>query len=465
MRTLTTTTALLLCALPLSAQTSTSADEQQQDIAPEVPVALSLQDATSGFDGAFSLEDMRHFITDGAKVNETDSNGDTPLLYLCRAIEMDYRYNNDPHFAQALDEAIILMLRSGADIMHENKSGCNALFYLHSKPELMAKLKEAGLLPKPLSVRIPHDARPFLRYIKQRTSQAELTRHDASREYLISQYCAPAYDRAQERVTHMLSAAGARHRSYEDLCALLAFMRLADEEKAQQYILSFNYWEHGEHFLEEVPALMLKALAELEWDVAPQALRTALAKLDSMLPGSPDEMIDCDAAQPMGILLTMLMRTEGDRAEPLIRKYADCNEANLAYTAHRIMLQRQSLPAPEKDVFRQLYGNDPETMQLIHRRLYECALVDEALRNNDLRGLTSGVVERVIAAFRDMGLIKYADIVATLLKDGSLTDDRYPIQAAHHSYIEQPPPSPRIIMARYILAHPDEFPTSATEQP
>ncbi len=465
MRTLTTTTALLLCALPLSAQMSSSADEQQQDIAPEVPVARSLQDATSGFDGAFSLEDIRRYITDGARVNEADSNGDTPLLYLCRAIEMDYRYNNDPHFAKALDEAIILLLRSGADIMHENKSGCNALFYLHSKPALMEKLREAGLLPRPLSVRIPRNTRSFLRYIKLRTAQAELTRHEASREYLISQYCAPAYDRAQERVTHMLSAAGARQRSYEDFCALLAFMRLADKEKAQQYILSFNYWEHGEHFLEEVPALMLRALAELEWDVSPQALRTALEKLDSMLPGSPDEMIDCDAAQPMSILLTMLVRSEGDRAEPLIQKYADCNEANLAYTAHRIMLQRQSLPAPEKDVFRQLYGNNPETMQPIHRRLYECALVDEALRNNDIRELSSGVVERVIAAFRDMGLNKYADIVATLLRNGSLTDDRYSIQAAHHSYIEQPPPSPRIIMARYILAHPDQFPTSATEQP
>ena len=196
-----------------------------------------------------------------------------------------------------------------------------------------------------------------------------------------------------------------------------------------------------------------------------EALRTALAKLDSMLPGSPDEMIDCDAAQPMGILLTMLMRTEGDRAEPLIRKYAECNEANLAYTAHRIMLQRLSLPVPEKDVFHRLYGNNPETMQPIHRRLYECALVDEALRNNDISALSSGVVERVIAAFRDMGLSKYADIVATLLKNGSLTDDRYSIQAAHHSYIEQPPPSPRIIMARYILAHPEQFPTSSTEQP
>ena len=119
MRTLTTTTALLLCALPLSAQMSSSADEQPQDIAPEVPVARSLQDATSGFDGAFSLEDIRRYITDGARVNETDSNGDTPLLYLCRAIEMDYRYNNDPNFAKALDEAIILLLRSGADIMHE----------------------------------------------------------------------------------------------------------------------------------------------------------------------------------------------------------------------------------------------------------------------------------------------------------------------------------------------------------
>ena len=400
-------------------------------------------------------------LLDALYLPEEDTQGDTLLIATARAA-----YNMPSAARVQLMEPLLLnMLKLDCDPLHENNAGCNAVFYLAGMPEFYQRLCAENLLPRELALRIPHDEGALLRYMRLRNNQALLSKSAGSHLYLTRRYCTHALERAQRLVQNYLGATSVSRIPAGALSDCLTFMHLASPQAAEGFINSLTLWEHGEHFLEEVPALMLKALAELEWDVAPQALRTALAKLDSMLPGSPDEMIDYDAAQPMGILLTMLMRTEGDLAEPLIRKYAECNEANLAYTAHRIMLQRLSLPVPEKDVFHRLYGNNPETMQPIHRRLYECALVDEALRNNDISALSSGVVERVIAAFRDMGLSKYADIVATLLKNGSLTDDRYSIQAAHHSYIEQPPPSPRIIMARYILAHPEQFPTSSTEQP
>jgi hypothetical protein len=62
-----------------------------------------------------------------------------------------------------------------------------------------------------------------------------------------------------------------------------------------------------------------------------------------------------------------------------------------------------------------------------------------------------------------MELKRHAEIVATLMQDGALTNDPYTIQSAHHKYTEQPPPSPRILMARYILDNPALFAVRRTE--
>lgn len=456
-------TALLLSTASLCAQ-DTAAAPQQTESAPQPDSLLS---KAAEFNGNSTLHDMQQLISSGANVQERDSEGNTPLLYLCRPLEMDYRYTTDPHFAQALDTAIELMLKHGASLIMENDKGCNAAFYLQSKPELIDKLKKQGLIGKELAVKIPHDSISFYRYIRKRTEQARLTKHNACRLYLIRKYCAPAYERAEKRLSEMISIDSTRSFSYSDVCDLLAFMRLADEEKARHFVQNLHYWSHGEHLLEERPAQVLEALNLLHWDVEPTYLKQALEKLDTMLPTSPDEMIDCFAAAPMGILLEMLERREGDNILPLIHKYANGHEAELAYRAYKLLLKREGLPTPTPQELMERYtangATTPESLTPEQRHIYECAMTDAALNSGNISNLTTDTAQRAIQAFNDMQLKQHADIVATLIVDGELTTDPYLIQAAYHKYIEQPPPSPRIVMARYILANPAIFAARNTE--
>ncbi len=449
-----------LCAQDSATNTTTPiSDTQQQE-----PTLLAV---TAGFNGSNELQTMHQLIDQGADVNATDSEGNTPLLHLCTPLEMDYRYTTDPHFAKAVDAAVVLLLQNGASMLKENQKGCNAAFYLQSKPKLMEKLRSDGLLSKELAVRVPYDSFSFYRYIRKRTEQARLTKHEACRRYLIRKYCAPAYDQAEQRLADMLALGSQRRFSFSDVCDLLAFMRLADEQKAHKFVHELHYWEHGEHLLEEKPAQVLEVLNLLHWDVEPKELRKALRKLDSMLPTSPDEMIDCFAAAPMGILLEMLERREGDQALPLIRKYTKGNEPELAYRAYTLLLKRQGLPTPTPESLSARFSENGTTsvekMSPEQRRIYECAVTDAAMSSGDTSALTAELVSRTIRTLNDMELKRHAEIVATLMQDGALTNDPYTIQSAHHKYTEQPPPSPRILMARYILDNPALFAVRRTE--
>ena len=460
-------TALTLCALNLSAQDSATLPPEPTQT--EEQSAYNLLNVAAGFSGAESLEQLRTFLQEGADVNMQDSEGNTPLLHLCAPIEMDYRYTTDPHFAKAVDDAIVLLLQNKANILLENQKGCNAAFYLQSKPELLKRLEEEKLLPKELAVRIPYESMAFYSYIRKRTEQATLTSHEPCREYLIRKYCAPAYERAEKRLTDMISTESTRRFSYSAVCDLLAIMRLPDRERAALFVNELNYWKHGEHFLEEKPSQVLDALNLLEWDVNPDAIRQALDKLDTMLPTSPDEMIDCFAAQPMGILLEMLERRQGDDTLPLIQKYATGNEAELAYRAYKLLLRRQNLPLPTPEALEKAFGTQvaqgSATMSPEQSKIYECAVVDAALSSGDISKLSIDIVRRVVASFNSMKLKKHAAIVSELITtDGALTTDPYTVQAAHHRYIVQPPPSPRMMMSRYILEHPAQFATPPAKE-
>ncbi|MDO5470584.1 MAG: hypothetical protein Q4F38_04710 [Akkermansia sp.] len=451
--------ALIIGTLCASAQQSSTAPPPPAE-ATAPRTATSLLDVTLGFNGAESLAELNRLLGEGAKVDEQDTAKNTPLLQLSTALEHDYRYTTDPHYAAAVDEAITLLLKNGANVLHENEAGCNAAFFLQSKPRLLQQLTDAGLLPKKLAVRIPHQYAAFGRYMRKRVAQAGLTRHEASRQYLISTYCAPAYEQAEAQLHAIIANEDTRKQTAE-ISELLAFMRLADEKKANNYVHALRYWEHGEHLLEEVPSRVLQALNELEWKVNSKSLRKALRKLDSMLPGSPDEMIDCFAAQPMGILLAMLARNEGEKALPTIRKYCNCDEADLASTAYGLLLNSNGLPAPTPEALMERFAamgiKSPEELTPEQRRIYECAVVDAALRSGDISAVTAEMAQHARKAFADMKLPRHAEIVGRLLQGNALTTDSYTIQATHHSYIEQPPPAPRMYMARYILEHPALF--------
>lgn len=457
-------TVLFLGALAAGAQEAVVAPSAETTQSP-APHA-SLLDVTLGFNGQDSLETLRRLLEAGAAVDEPDPAGDTPLLHLCAPLEMDYRYTTDPHFARAVDAAILLLVQRGANVLLENAKGCCAAFYLQSKPELLKQLTDAGLMPKELAVRIPYETAAFSRYMRKRIEQAKLTTHEPCRQYLIRLYCAPAYERAEQRLNDIIAQEDTRKKA-SDIAELLDFMRLADTEKAHAYVHNLHYWKHSEHLLEEVPSRVLDALNSIDWELSSEDIRMALKKLDTLLPSSPDEMIDCFAAQPMGILLEMLEQREGELALPLIQQYSKCNEANLASTAYALLLKRQGLPAPTPEaLLKRFTANGLTSLDALsaeQRLIYECAVVDTALRSGNISPLTADMVKRVAKAFTDMKLKRYPAIVSQLVQSGKLVTDPYAIQEAHHSYIEQPPPAPRMAMARYILDHPSFFTATNTE--
>lgn len=455
----------LICTAPLlcgsggglvAAPSAQAAGQEQQ-----------LLDLAANFNGSESLERMLAALQRGNAPNTQDTAGNTPLLYLCEALEMDYRYRTEPHYAQAIDGAIAALLRRGADALHENKQGCNALFYMQSKPALLARLKEEKLLPKDLAVRIPYEPAALGRYMRLRVEQAECTTHSECKQYLARRYCMPAYDRAFSLLQQYLKAETGKKIPPNALEDTLAFLRLADVARAESYIDSLPLWEHGEHFLEEVPGMLLSALNQTHWRVKPGQLRCALKKLGSMLPRSAEEMIDCHAALPMSRILEMLYRQEGEKALPDIRRHISSRDADLAYSALRLLLQREGLPLPEPEGFARCFGcaegAGTEGMTALQRRLYECVLADTAMRLNDFANVDANMLRRAKEAWTDMGLASQAKLLDAILTDEGITADAFALAAASNAYNELPAPSLRTVLARYILDCPETFAPQPTK--
>lgn len=409
---------------------------------------------------------MKALLARGVDPNVKDMDGNTPLLLLCKALEMDYRYRNNPHYAQAVDKAVTLLLRNKANAMHENRYGCNAVFFLQSKPDLKSRLTAQKLIPKELAVRIPYEPRALRRYMQLRVEQAKHTTHQECLNYLSRRYCAPAYARVKEKLDAYLAQESGRNIPKGAIADCLAFMRLANEKEARAYVNDLVYWEHGEHFIEEIPAQLLSALIEIQWPVRSDKLRAAIKQLHYLLPKEGEEMISCSAARPMGELLELLLRVEGDNALWLIREYSANRDPELAYLAHRILLQRKGLPSPEPQELQSRLGFadgvPPSGVTEQQLQLYTGAKVHHAMRSGNIDGVSEAEFRSAQEYYRSLGLDKHAAAIDMLFAEGALSQDPYTIQAAHHRYQELLSPAPGAVMARYILEHPEILKSPST---
>lgn len=423
-----------------------------------------LLSAAENFDGTDSLAKIATLIDKGVNINTEDSTGNTPLLLLCHALELDYRYRSDAHFAHAVDQAFILLLRNGANAMHENKQGCNAVFFLQSKPELKQALCDQKLLSKELAVRIPYEPRALGAYIKLRVNQTHCTTHAENIAYLSRIYCAPAYDRVMDRMQRYIDAESAAGIPNGALADCLAFLRLANPAAASDYVDKLIYWQHSEHFIEEIPAEILIALHQTKWQVNPQMLQKALVRLESLLPNEGEDMISCNSARPMGLILEMLEQQSREMATPLVARYCNARDPELAYYAYRILLQRQELPCPvpsELEAKWQIHANNPPKLSAEQRKVYESARVDEAMRKGTAHQLSPEELKRAEEYFRNMNLARHAEAVAMLFEADNVSEDAFTLQKAYHRYAELVSPAPRASLARYILEHPEHFSPNA----
>ncbi len=423
-------------------------------VAPALASESELVDACAHFRGEESLSLIRRALDRGADVNHPSGGGDTPLLLLCHALELDYRYRNEPAYRAALTEALELMLRKGADALHENELGCNAIFFIEGQPELAKLLRERKLLPRELSLRLPSGGAALTRYIRKRAAQASCTTHEGSLRYLTRRYCAPIYDRVFARLQRYMRAESAAQIPPESLRDCLAFLRVADREKISEWVNEHPYWEHSEHFLEEVPERFLSELCELNWEVKPARLRLALKKLDSMLPQGEHDMIDCFAGQPMAQLLRMLDHVEGEKAAALIRKYADSRDSALAGEALCLQLERKGLPRPQVA---------PLLVRLINtqsgesKHLLEVARVDAAARSGNWEAIDADLVLRVQEQLRARNLVHHADLLTLLLEGNAITTDADALAEVRAAWTDPAHRSPQMAMAQFIMSHPKLF--------
>ncbi len=423
-------------------------------VSPATAAEDGLAEACAHFRGEESLATIRQALDKGADVNHPSGGGDTPLLLLCHALELDYRYRHEPVYRAALTEALELLLRRGADALHENELGCNAIFFIEGQPELSKLLRERKLLPRELSLRLPSGGAALTRYIRLRAAQAACTTHEGSLNYLTRRYCAPIYDRVFARLQRYMRAESATQIPPESLRDCLAFLRVADRGKISEWVDEHPYWEHSEHFLEEVPERFLAELCELDWEVKPARLRQALKKLDSMLPQDENDMIDCFAGQPMAQLLRMLDHVEGEKAAPLVRKYAASRDSALAGEALCLQLERKGLPRPQVAAL-QVCLTNPQGGE--SKRLLDMARVDAAARSGNWADMDAATVLRVQEDLRKRELGYHADLLSLIHEGEGITADADALAELRAAWSDPAHPSPQMAMARFIMGHPKLF--------
>lgn len=370
-----------------------------------------------------------------------EATGDTQLLWLCGLVA------NNPGALPTLRPMIEEQLRHGADASLENAEGCNALFYLHSQPELLQQLRERKLLRETESaLAIPSTEGELAAYIRKRVHQATLAPTPGSRHYLINRYCKPAARPARALFRRYMRAESLRRLPTGGIGDCVAFLRLASPDDAYTLIDSLPFWQHGEHFLEEIPDALLAALSEQEWPVSPGLLRQALHKLDSMLPASAEEMIDCAAAAPMSHLLTMLVQQEGERALPDLKKYEKSRDPELVQTCLRLQLKLKGLTPPDEAA---------EVSESLHP-MREALLADAALHHGTAEDLTGDRLQQAAICLRRHNLPQHAQLLEDMITpdgDTNVTEDTLP--SLRVRYEEMKEKSPRTVLLRYLREHPE----------
>lgn len=375
---------------------------------------------------------------------EEDSQGDTLLISAARAA---YSMPSAAR-VQLMEPLLLNMLEQDCDPLHENKLGCNAVFYLAGMPEFYQRLCAENLLPRELALRIPHEEGALLRYMRLRNNQALLSKSAGSHQYLTRRYCTPALERALRLVQNYLGATSVSRIPAGALSDCLTFMHLSSPHAAEEFINSLTLWEHGEHFLEEIPAHLLETLHSMSWNVNPALLRKALHKLGTLLPGSKDDMIECAASAPMSKILEMLTRREGMGAMPELQQYAAAFDPEIVHTALALQMKLKGLPLPWEADFSRLPS--PELADI-----REALRVDAAIRRGHMDYINGSQLTATGAVLRKHGMPRHADMLEAIA-EGDQVILRPELRPAFRTrYEELREAAPHVVLLRFLMEHED----------
>ena len=89
-----TITALMLSlGIPASGNTDSPAVPDDTPLTQNQLNEIELLSVAENFNGRQSLDEITALLQSGLNINAQDTEGNTPLLLLCRALELDYRYS------------------------------------------------------------------------------------------------------------------------------------------------------------------------------------------------------------------------------------------------------------------------------------------------------------------------------------------------------------------------------------
>lgn len=391
-------------------------------------------------------------LFDTLMMPDEDENGDTILIALARE-----SYSLPAESRKQLIEPLLLsLLRHGHDPLHENKAGCNAVFYLVGMPDFYQQLTEENLIPRELTLRIPHDEGALVRYMRLRNNQVHLAKTAQSLDYLTRRYFAPAQERAERLMQNYLGATALSHIPEGAMADCLNFMQRANPQAAENFINSLTLWEHGEHFLEEIPACLLTILHDTRWRVKPDLLRLALHKLGSMLPISKDDMIECAASAPMSHILEMLTYHEGNGALPELQHYAAAFDPDIVHTALSLQLKLRKIPRPWDEGFSRF--TSPDIIEL-----KDPLIVDAAIRYGYMEHLTAQRIRNAARVWRKHNLPQHADMIESIIDGDTITLPAELRPDFSTRYEELKEDSPHVVLLRFLMQHPETQPQATAE--
>ena len=396
--------------------------------------------------------EMLPTLLDALYLPEEDAQGDTLLIAAARAA---YSMPSAAR-VQLMEPLLLNMLKRDCDPLHENSAGCNAVFYLAGMSEFYQRLCSENLLPRELALRIPHEEGALLRYMRLRNNQALLSKSAGSHQYLTRRYCTPALERAQRLVQNYLGATSVSRIPAGALSDCLTFMHLASPQAAEGFINSLTLWEHGEHFLEEIPAHLLSTLHSMGWNVNPALLRKALHKLGTLLPVSKDDMIECAASAPMSKILEMLSNREGMGAMPELQQYAAAFDPEIVHTALALQMKLKGLPRPWEAEFSRLTA--PELVEI-----REALQADAAIRHGRMDSLSGSQLTAAGSVLRKHGMPRHADMMEGIV-EGDQVILRPELRPAFRTrYEELREAAPHVVLLRFLMEH-EELLKPAEEQ-
>lgn len=381
------------------------------------------------------------------EITRANKEGETPLRLLAK---LACENQNNHLLLQQLEEPLAVMLvRQRREVFQRDRLGQDAIYLLFGAPELMQRLRERGVLPRLLPYRFPKEPGAAKRAVSTLAALAEGKNTPEQKNYLRVCYLSPNYDQVLSMLKeeiHRPTGNNGNLRSY------LSFLREAEPVKAESYINSLPLWEHSEHFLEEPPMNLLRELHNLHWQVTASRLKTALEKLERMLPHSQDDMIECDAAKPMAYLLDMLIEQQGaEQSQAWIKRCAASFDPELSTCALNHLLRMKGLP----DCLHHDRTASPTLQRLRH-----CVLdVDKALLQSGGENIPANDLQQAAETCRMLQLYEHASILERLclLAEEKGNDEREAAARLREEYRNLTGRTPTTEAARYILNHPSEF--------